>query len=67
MKTETATALVSRKALIAKIAERHRSDKQFLKSFQVESHTEVRDEYTAIIEEEFERVQRASTVNPLSL
>jgi hypothetical protein len=67
MKNTDTTSLIARKALIAKIAERHRSDKQFLKSFQVESHTEVRDEYTAIIEEEFERVQRASTVNPLSL
>jgi hypothetical protein len=67
MKTETATALVSRKALIAKIAQRYAAESKLFSSLEVKKNTEVESDYTSMVRDEFEKVLKASTFNPISL
>jgi len=67
MKNETTTAIESRKSLIAKIAQRHAAERKLFSSLEVKKSTEVESEYTSMVRDEFEKVLKASTFNPISL
>ena len=67
MKNETKTALEARKSLIAKIAQRHAAERKLFSSLEVKKNTEVDSEYTSMVRDEFEKVLKASTFNPISL
>jgi hypothetical protein len=67
MKKETNTALEARKSLIAKIAQRHESERKLVSSLEVKKSTDVESEYTSMVRDEFEKVLKASTFNPISL
>jgi hypothetical protein len=67
MKKETNTALEARKSLIAKIAQRHASERKLVSSLEVKKSTDVESEYTSMVRDEFEKVLKASTFNPISL
>jgi hypothetical protein len=67
MTQQTKTQLEARKSLIARIAQRHAAERSLCKSFEVEKNTEVQDEYSALVADEFARVRKASTFNPISL
>ena len=54
--------LESRKNLIAEIARRHSAEREFAKSVAVKESTETEDEHTAIISEEFSRLEKASVI-----
>jgi len=67
MTPQTKAQLEARKSLIAKIAQRHAAERDLLKSFEVEKNTKVSDEYEALVQDEYARVRKASTFNPISL
>lgn len=64
---EITKQLQDRKSLIATIARRHASERELFESTQVEKNTTVQDEYQAQVQDEFERVCKSSTFNPISL
>ena len=56
--------LLQRKKLIAEIATRHRAENDLIKSFQVQTKNEKEDDqYTRIVEEEFQTLQKLSINN----
>ena len=67
MTPQTKMQLEARKSLIAKIAQRHAAERDLLKSFEVEKNTKVSDDYDALVQDEYARVRKASTFNPISL
>jgi hypothetical protein len=67
MTPQTKAQLEARKSLIAQIAQRHAAERDLLKSFEVEKNTKVSDEYEALVQDEYARVRKASTFNPISL
>ena len=67
MTPQTKMQLEARKSLIAKIAQRHSAERDLLKSFEVEKNTKVSDDYDALVQDEYARVRKASTFNPISL
>ena len=67
MTPQTKMQLEVRKSLIAKIAQRHAAEKALLKSFEVEDNTKVSSDYANLVQDEFARVRKASTFNPISL
>lgn len=67
MTQQTKAQLEARKSLIANIARRHASERKMFKSLQVQSNTEVADDYSALVADEFAQVRKASTFNPISL
>ena len=67
MKKQTTTTTETRKSLIAKIAQRYAAERKLISSLQVKKNTEVESEYDSMVHEEFEKVLKASTFNPISL
>ena len=57
----------ARKSLIAKIAQRHAAERDLLKSFEVEKNTDITSDYEALVQDEYARVRKSSTFNPISL
>jgi hypothetical protein len=56
--------LLQRKKLIAEIAMRHRSENDLIKSVRIETKNEKEDDqYTRIVEEEFQTLQKLSINN----
>jgi len=53
-------ALAARKNLIAEIAKRHAAEREFLKTVAVKESTDTQSEYQSVINEEFDRLQKAS-------
>jgi len=67
MTPQTKMQLEARKSLIAKIAQRHAAERDLLKSFEVEKNTKISDDYEALVQDEYARVRKSSTFNPISL
>jgi hypothetical protein len=67
MTPQTKMQLEARKSLIASIAQRHAADRKLIKSFEVEDSTKVSSDYDNLVQDEFARVRKASTFNPISL
>ena len=67
MTNETKLKLEARKSLIAKIAKRHAGDRKLFTDLEVNKNTQVESEYSSMVRDEFERVLKASTFNPISL
>ena len=67
MTPHTKMQLEARKSLIAKIAQRHAAERELIKSFEVEDNTKVSSDYDNLVQDEFARVRKASTFNPISL
>jgi hypothetical protein len=67
MTPQTKMQLEARKSLIAKIAQRHAAERDLLKSFEVDKNTKFSDDYEAIVQNEYDRVRKSSTFNPISL
>jgi hypothetical protein len=63
MKNNTTPALIARKELIAKIAQRHAADREFINSLNtVKSSTKVATAEEVDFAEELETLQKASTL-----
>jgi hypothetical protein len=67
MTPQTKMQLEARKSLIAKIAQRHAAERDLLKSFEVEKNTDITSDYEALVQDEYARVRKSSTFNPISL
>jgi hypothetical protein len=67
MKHKTNTTSEARKSLIAQIAQRHAAERKLFSSLEVQKNTDVESEYTSMVRDEFEKVLKASTFNPISL
>jgi hypothetical protein len=59
MSNITLSSLDQRKALIAKIAKRHRADRDFARSLE-KKNSDVSNEYDNVVSDEFQRVKRSS-------
>jgi hypothetical protein len=60
MTPQTKMQLEVRKSLIAKIAQRHAAEREFVKSVSVKESTDTDSEYQSVITEEYDRLQKAS-------
>ena len=67
MTQHTKTQLEARKSLIARIAQRHAAERSFFKSVEVEKNTDIASDYEALVQDEYARVRKSSTFNPISL
>jgi len=67
MTPQTKAQLEARKSLIASIAKRHAADRKLFKSVEVEKNTDITSDYDALVQDEYARVRKSSTFNPISL
>ena len=67
MTPQTKAQLEARKSLIASIAKRHAADRELFKSVEVEKNTDITSDYDALVQDEYARVRKSSTFNPISL
>jgi hypothetical protein len=67
MTPQTKKQLEARKSLIASIAQRHAAERAFFKSVEVEKNTDITSDYDALVQDEYARVRKSSTFNPISL
>jgi len=67
MTPQTKAQLEARKSLIANIAKRHAADRELFKSVEVEKNTDITSDYDALVQDEYARVRKSSTFNPISL